>query len=1146
MRFKRLTCFVLALLIALPLSLSSSAFAATANDDSNHWAMKTLQKWKDQGLLQGYGNGQVRPDAPVTRAEFAAFLNRAFGLKEQAATLGFVDLASNHWGHRDISIAYQAGYIKGDSSQKVNPNGMTTRQEAAVMLAGALQLSGPAKADLSVFKDADLIASWARSQVAALVEQSVMQGDKSGNFRPLSPITRAEAIVAIDNALTKAKGPTTVISKAGEYGSADKKTLVNGDVTIAAAGVTLINYEIKGNLLLGKEIGEGDVYLKQVKVDGTTTVAGGGQNSIHLEDSVLVQVVVDKATGSVRIVVSGSTKVQKVTVQSPVKLEESTVTDSGIKNVELSPALPEGSKVELAGQFQSVSVLAARIVVSIPSGSVKNMEVGSGATGAEINLSKEAKIVQLVLEAVTKMIGEGTVVNATVQEKAKGSSFETKPEHVDGAGNSSAPGGLVAGGGGGGGSSGGGSSGGGNSGGNPPAGCTSLCSSAFLSNLTFGDYTLTQRDATDSIIGEDFSKSVFAYTLDVPRDIEQQDIRLSVAAESDWAGVFVSVDYQNEASSIYDFKGKKDIQIKLKPLEDVHISIYVQSSDNIYGKNYKFDIRYPRTIQEGFRVAANGFYDPAGIYRPVHTLTTEAFEKTDKVEVYLSGQIIPESECRELPLSNQISCYLGIWSNIPEFPTSLYIKVLRGDSVIAEGNYVPDMTPVPVIENITGVDVRLYTTAELDEKNRLSLGDIATGGSVTISETQLPESLKAAARYIGIVGTYSVLGSEPLPKSWPAEHFKASATLAHFPGWSSFNGEVPFYSNTSDLNYDQYLYIVFLDQQRNPIGVYNKLLQFDEAHAATGVKLAKNTTLDPNDKTKPELTVSIRDLFNNYQVTSTETGTVYVLPSTYDLSQTSRKAIHQFVQQGIGLAVPVTANTPVALETVLIPQGEFQVVAADAAGNLSDPAALAINRNLTIARGIRYNSGVSLHLSQGIDLNMDPSDLKTAISISTDGGATYQPLDLNDTVTVQPTDGSGLWRIFVDFAVPFTGDNNVWKIAPGTFKINNWPIEAEVISSYKAGVLLNVTGFDPNMPPPALQVGAKITFSADRPTTVYFVPVGTLGNQQEFEAIAQGRVYRINADNVSQTFEIDTNGLQAGNYLIWAWEGQIVSVPLHE
>lgn len=1139
MRFKRLTCFVLALLIALPLSLSGSAFAAATNDSSNHWAMSTLQKWKDQGLLQGYGNGEVRPDAPVTRAEFAAFLNRAFGLKEQAASLSFVDLASNHWGYRDISIAYQAGYIKGDSSQKVNPNGMTTRQEAAVMLAGALQLNGPANADLSVFKDANLIAGWASKQVAALVEQSVMQGDKAGNFRPLSPITRAEAIVAIDNALTRVKGETTVISKPGEYGSAAKKTVVNGDVTVAAAGVTLINYEIKGNLLLGKEIGEGDVYLKQVKVDGKTTIAGGGQNSIHLEDSVLVQVVVNKATGSVRIVVSGSTTVQKVTVQSPVKLEESTVTDSGVKDVELSPALPEGSKVELAGQFESVSVLASRIVVSIPSGSVQNMEVGSGATGAEINLSKEAQIIQLVLEAVTKMIGEGKVVNATVQEGAKGSSFETKPEKVDGAGNSGASGGSTAGGGGGGG---GGGTGGGNGGGTPPAVCTALCSSAFLSKLTFGDYTLTQRDETDSIVGEGFSKSVFSYTLDVPRDIAEQTVRLSIATESEWAGVFATVSYQDGTQDTFDFKGKKEIDVKLKPLEDVHINIFVQSSDAIYNKAYSFSIRYVRTIQEGFKVQSSGYVDPAGIYRPVYTLLTEAFEKTDKVEVYLFDQPIPNLDCNESPFSNQKSCYLGIWSIVPDFPTSLYIKVLRDNSVLAEGDYIPNMAPVPVIENITGVDVRLYTTAELDERNRLSLDDFSTGGSITISVEQLPESLKTA-RYIGVADTYSIFGYEPQPRPWHMDHFKASASLWNFPGWSGLNGTSSFYSGSAETIYDQYLYIVFLDQQRNPIGVYNKLLQFDEAHAATGVKLAKNTTLDPNDTTKPELTVSIRDLFNNYQVTSTETGTVYVLPSSYDLSQYSRKAIHQLVQQGTGMAVPVTANTPVALETVLIPQGEFQVVAADAAGNLSDPATLVINRNLTITRGIRYNSGVSLHLSQGIDLNMDPSDLKNAISISTDGGTTYQPLGENDTVTVQPDNGT--WRLSVDFAVPFTGVSNVWKIASGTFKINNWPIEAEVISSYKAGVLLNVTGFDPNTPPPVLHVGDIITFSVDRPTTVYFVPeAGALGNQQEFEAVAQGRVYRINADNVSQNFDIDTSGLQPGNYLIWAWEGQVMSVTI--
>jgi|GEM_PF-2250839 len=1133
MRLKRLTCFVFALLIVLPLSLSSSAFAAVTNDSSNHWAMSTLQKWKDQGLLQGYENGQVRPDAPVTRAEFAAFLNRAFGLREQAASLNFVDLASNHWGYRDISIAYQAGYIKGDSNQKVNPNGKTTRQEAAVMLAGALQLNEPAKIDLSVFKDADLIAGWASKQVAALVEQSVMQGDKAGNFRPLSPITRAEAIVAIDNALTRVKGETTVISKPGEYGSAAKKTIVNGDVTIAAAGVTLINYEIKGNLLLGKEIGEGDVYLKQVKVDGKTTVAGGGENSIHLEDSVLVQVVVNKATGAVRIVVSGSTTVQKVTVQSPVKLEESTVTDSGVKDVELSPALPEGSKVELTGQFESVSVLASRIVVSIPSGSVQNMEVGSGATGAEINLSKEAQIIQLVLEAVTKMIGEGKVVNATVQEGAKGSSFETKPEKVDGAGNSGTSGGSAAGGGGGGG-------GGGNGGGTPPAVCTALCSSAFLSNLTFGDYTLTQRDETDSIVGEGFSKSVLAYTLDVSRDIEQQEVRLSVAAESEWAHVFVSVDYQNEASAIYAFKGKKDIQVKLKPLEDVHISIYVQSSDNIYEKNYKFDIRYPRTIQEGFKIDVIRHFSPGEVVQlSSYRLVTEAFEKTDRIEVYLPDGVNLYPECSTFSYSKEISCSLGSRTSPADVISSLYIKVWRDNTLLAEGPFTANMTPVPVIENMTGVDVQLYTTAELNEMNKTSPWQADVGGYVTLNRDQLPESL-AAAEFIGPVGTYLVTSYEPEPEPqvWHVDHFKASASLSHFPGWPGLNGKTSFYSDNPELNYDQYLYIVFLDKERNPIGVYNKLLQFDEAHAATGAKLAKNTTVDLNDTTKPELTVSIRDT-SSLLLNSTEAGIVYVLSRSYDLSQSSRKDLNQIVQQGNGMAIPVKANTPTPLYTLVIPDGDYQMVAVDAAGNLSDAVKFSTMRTLTMIWGIRYNDGVSLHLSPEIELNIDSAELKNAIFISTNGGASYEPLGGNGTVSVVRPD-NGLWYISVDFAAPFVGENNYWKIASGTFKINGLPVEPDMTSfPYKPGALLNVTSSVFNY-----NIGETITFTADRPTTVYFVPAQTAGNQSQFEEAAKGRVYHITADNVSQSFEIDTSGLTPGIYQIWAWEGQIVTVSL--
>lgn len=93
----------------------------------------------------------------------------------------------------------------------------------------------------------------------------------------------------------------------------------------------------------------------------------------------MVRVSVDKQTGTVRVVVVGESAIQHVVVHSPVKLEESNVTDSGFANVEIAKNMPQGSEVQLVGQFEDVRVLSSDIKVSIPSGSVKQLNVEEGA-----------------------------------------------------------------------------------------------------------------------------------------------------------------------------------------------------------------------------------------------------------------------------------------------------------------------------------------------------------------------------------------------------------------------------------------------------------------------------------------------------------------------------------------------------------------------------------------------------------------------------------------------------------------------------------------------------------------------------------------------------------------------------------------------
>ncbi|UUZ82699.1 hypothetical protein LJK88_01080 [Paenibacillus sp. P26] len=138
--------------------------------------------------------------------------------------------------------------------------------------------------------------------------------------------------------------------------------------------------------MLGEEIGNGDAILNHVKVNGQTIIKGGGDHSVHLQDTVLLSVIIDKRSGAVRVVAEGATSVQQTTLQSSVILENSTGTDAGFNNVTVDQSMPANSYVSLRGDFNTVDVFAANIAISVPSGLINSLQVRSGADNASLDL----------------------------------------------------------------------------------------------------------------------------------------------------------------------------------------------------------------------------------------------------------------------------------------------------------------------------------------------------------------------------------------------------------------------------------------------------------------------------------------------------------------------------------------------------------------------------------------------------------------------------------------------------------------------------------------------------------------------------------------------------------------------------------------
>ena len=388
---------------------------------SGHWAQQVMQEWKDKGYIKGQADGELHPDDRVTRAELAALVNRSSNFTA-VSKISFSDVSDKAWYFDDLGKAAAAGYMKGDGSGGFRPAGQVTRQELAVVLASLSKLeSAP---DAAAFSDTAKSPAWSRGAIGAVTKAGLMKGS-GGLFNPTVAATRAEVVTVLDRA---AKHTTAVTyDSAGTYGPEKGTETVRGSVNVTHAGITLRNTVIEGDLMLGKDIAEGDVTLDNVTVKGTTKIEGGGPNSIHVIDSVLVTVLVDKRTGSVRIVTEGSSSVSQITLQSGAFLQEAG-TGAGFGNVRLSELIPSGSTVRMAGQFETLEISAASLNVNLSSGSIGEVTVGEGAAGTNLNVSAAARIARLILNAAATVTGTGTIDRAQVN--ASGTSFQTRPQQL--------------------------------------------------------------------------------------------------------------------------------------------------------------------------------------------------------------------------------------------------------------------------------------------------------------------------------------------------------------------------------------------------------------------------------------------------------------------------------------------------------------------------------------------------------------------------------------------------------------------------------------------------------------------------------------------------------------------------------------------
>lgn len=163
----------------------------------------------EAGVIKGYEDGTFRPNNQVTRAEVAKIIAVQLGLDtENAGTANYSD-AKGHWANTGgyLAAVAKAGIMKGDGNGTFRPNAPLTRAEMASIVVRAYDLQAKEGFE-SQFKDLNAGGAWAADAIKTLEANGYANGIAKGQFGSASNVKRADVAVFLFRVAKGEAAPT--------------------------------------------------------------------------------------------------------------------------------------------------------------------------------------------------------------------------------------------------------------------------------------------------------------------------------------------------------------------------------------------------------------------------------------------------------------------------------------------------------------------------------------------------------------------------------------------------------------------------------------------------------------------------------------------------------------------------------------------------------------------------------------------------------------------------------------------------------------------------------------------------------------------------------------------------------------------------
>ncbi|PIZ70701.1 hypothetical protein COY07_06250 [Candidatus Peregrinibacteria bacterium CG_4_10_14_0_2_um_filter_43_11] len=172
--------------------LQAGEVAAVFTDTKSHWAYNYIETLRAAGIVHGKKTGIFAPNDQLTRAELTKIALNAFSIPVGTVTVNpFKDVNSTAWYAPYVAKAKELNIIEGYANGEFKPNQSINRAEALkiLLMASGLDLSGAASS--KDFSDVNT-GAWYAKYVSFAKTKGVVSGYGNGLFGPGNPVLRGE------------------------------------------------------------------------------------------------------------------------------------------------------------------------------------------------------------------------------------------------------------------------------------------------------------------------------------------------------------------------------------------------------------------------------------------------------------------------------------------------------------------------------------------------------------------------------------------------------------------------------------------------------------------------------------------------------------------------------------------------------------------------------------------------------------------------------------------------------------------------------------------------------------------------------------------------------------------------------------------